>query len=156
MSIALLQTTLSPYIKINGVHPDLVFVVVVGWTFLRGWEEGLGWAAVGGLSLDFISAAPFGIFTLTLLLVTLVASFSHGRVFGSNVILLLAFTFPLGLLFNTIALLLLNVLGRPVNWVDAFSSVLLPAALFNVGIMVLTFPLLYLINRYLNPQPLSF
>lgn len=156
MSIALLQTTLSPYLKINGIHPDLVFVVVIGWTFLRGWEEGLGWATIGGLSLDFISAAPFGVFTLTLLLVTLAASLSHGRVFGSNIILLLSLTFPLGLLFNAIALLSLNLLGRPVNWIDAFSSVILPAALFNVGIMALIFPLLYFVNRLLNPQPLSF
>jgi len=156
VGIVLLQSTLSPYIKINGVHPDLIFVVVVGWTYLRGWEEGLGWAAIGGLSLDFISAAPFGVFTLALLLVTLAASLSHGRVFGNNIILLLALTFILGLLFNSIALLSLNLLGRPVSWIDAFSSVILPAALFNVGIMALVFPLLYLINRYLNPQPLSF
>ena len=142
--------------KINGVHPDLIFVVVVGWTYLRGWDEGLGWAAIGGLSLDFISAAPFGVFTLTLLLITLAASLSHGRVFGSNIFLLLGLTFPLALLFNTIALLSLNLLGRPVEWVDAFSSVILPAALFNVGVMALIFPLLYVINRYLNPQPLSF
>ena len=123
---------------------------------MRGWEEGLGWAVIGGLSLDFVSAAPFGVFTLALLLVTLSASLSHGRVFGSNIILLLAFTFPLGLLFNTMALLSLNVLGRPVNWVDAFSSVILPVAVFNVGVMALVFPLLYLINRFMNPQPLSF
>ena len=131
-------------------------MVVIGWTYLRGWEEGLGWATIGGLSLDFISAAPFGVFTLALLLVTLAASLSHGRVFGSNIFLLLGLTFPLALLFNAIALLSLNFLGRSINWVDAFSSVILPAALFNVGVMALIFPLLYIINRYLNPQPLSF
>ncbi|MDH3676079.1 MAG: hypothetical protein OES12_11340, partial [Anaerolineae bacterium] len=63
---------------------------------------------------------------------------------------------PLSLLFNTLALLLLNILGRPVIWVDAFSHVLLPAALVNTAVMLMIFPLLYLLNRYLDPQPLSF
>ena len=152
----LLQTTLSPYIKINGVHPNLVLILVVGWIILRGMGDGLTWALIGGLCLDFVSAAPFGIFTVTMLVVALVANLSHGRIFGRSIVLPLSLTFPLSLLFNTLALLLLSLWGRPVIWTDAFSHVLLPAALFNTGVMMLIFPLLYLLNRYLNPQPLSF
>ena len=36
-----LQTTLSPLIKISGVHPDLVLILVIGWVILRGLEEGV-------------------------------------------------------------------------------------------------------------------
>ena len=111
---------------------------------------------IAGLSLDFLSAAPFGVFTLTMLVVALAASISHGRIFGGSLVIPLSLTFPLSLLFNTLALLLLSLMGRPVDWLEAFSQVLLPVALVNTAIMVLIFPLLYLLNRYLNPQPLSF
>lgn len=152
----MLQATLLPYLEIRGVHPDLVFVLVIGWTILRGLQEGLIWVLVGGLSLDFLSGAPFGVFTLTLLVVALIANLAHGRIFGSSIVLPLSLTFPLSLLFNGLAVLLLFLLGRPVIWRDAFYNVLLPAALFNTMVMVLIFPLLYLLNRFLSPRQLSF
>lgn len=156
ISATILQTALSPFIKINGVHPDLVLVLVIGWTTLRGWQDGVVWALIGGLSLDFVSGAPFGIFTLAALVTTLVASLFHGRFFGSSIILPLSLTFPLSLLFNGQALLLLNLLGRPVVWDQVLSLVIVPAAIFNTATMLIIFPLLYMLNRWLNPQPLSF
>lgn len=130
--------------------------MVIGWIILRGLSEGLVWALIGGLSLDFLSGAPFGIFTLTMVLVAVVANLSHGRVFGSSIVLPLSLTFPLSLLFNGLALLFLMLLGRPIIWSDAFFNVLLPTAIFNTAVMLLVFPLLYLLNRALNPQQLSF
>ncbi|MBI1879581.1 MAG: rod shape-determining protein MreD [Chloroflexi bacterium] len=152
----MLQSTLAPYIKISGVHPDLALVIVIGWTILRGLREGLIWALIGGLSLDFLSGGPFGLFTLIMLMVALITSLFHGRLFGSSIILPLSLTFPLSLFFNGLALLLLNLLGRPLVWNEAFSYVLVPVAIFNTAAMLFIFPLLYLLNRWLNPQPLSF
>ncbi|MEW5961772.1 MAG: rod shape-determining protein MreD [Chloroflexota bacterium] len=152
----LLQMTLGPFVKISGVHPDLVVLLVIGWVILRGVGAGLGWALIGGLSLDLVSSAPFGVFTLTMLVVALAASISHGRVFGSSIVLPLSLTFPLSVLFNGLALLLLNLLGRPVLWEEALVYVIIPAAIFDTVVMMLVFPLLYLLNRALNPQPLSF
>ena len=151
-----LQTTLSPFVKISGVHPDLVLVLVISWVILRGLEEGLFWAAIGGLSLDIFSGAPFGVFTLSMVVVALVTSLFHGRVFGSSIILPLSLTFPLSLLFNGLVLLLLMLLGRPMDWSAAFFNILLPVAIFNTMVMVLVFPLLYLLNRVLTPKQLSF
>lgn len=119
-------------------------------------EEGLTWALIGGLSLDFISGAPFGVFSLAMVVVTVVTGLSQGRVLGSSIVMPLSLIFPLSLLFNTLALLLLNLLGRPIGWVEAFSNVLLYVALFDTGVMLLIFPLLYFLNRALNPQRLLF
>jgi len=152
---ALLQATLSPYVKISGVHPDLVLVLVIGWVTLRGWEDGLVWAFIGGLSLDFLSGAPFGLLTLALAAAALVAGLFHGRTFGSSIVLPLGLTFPLSLLFNGLVLLLLAFLGFHIAWNEAFFSKLLPAAIFNTMVMMPVFPLLYLLNRFLSPKRLS-
>ncbi len=152
----LLQVTLAPFIKINGVHPNLVLLLVVGWIILRGFGEGVEWALIGGLCLDLMSGAPFGVFTLTMLLIALASGAVHGRLFGSSIVLPLTLTFPLSLLFDSLALLLLTLGGRPVVWTDAFFAVILPVAIFNTAIMLLVFPLLYILNRVLYPQKLSF
>lgn len=131
-------------------------MLVIGWTILRGLEEGFVWALIGGLSLDLLSGGPFGLFILTILAAEFITSLFHGRLFGSSIILPLSLTFPLSLLFNGLALLLLSLLGRPVIWNETFSVILVPAALFNTAAMLVIFPLLYLLNRWLNPQPLSF
>jgi len=131
-------------------------VLVIGWTSLRGLGEGFVWALIGGLSLDLLSGGPFGLFTLTTLVAEFITSLFHGRLFGSSIILPLSLTFPLSILFNGLALLILNLLGRPVIWNEALSFILVPAALFNTAAMLFVFPLLYLLNRWLNPQPLSF
>ncbi len=156
MIVALGQATLSPYIEISGIHPDLILLMVISWTILRGLEEGATWALVGGVSLDLLSGAPFGVFSLTMLLAAIISSFFHGRTFGSSIVVPLALIFPLSLLFNGGALLILNLLGYPVAWGSAFFYILLPVAIFNTGIMMIVFPLLYLLNRWLNPQPLTF
>jgi len=153
---AFLQATLSPFMKISGVHPDLVLLLVISWVILRGLEDGLFWAVVGGLSLDILSGAPFGAFTFSMVAVALLTSLFHGRIFGSSIILPLSLTFPLSLLFNGVVLLLLMVLGRPMDWSAAFFNILLPVAVFNTMVMVLVFPLLYLLNRVLTPRQLSF
>lgn len=138
------------------MHPDLVLVLVISWGFLRGPGEGLVWALLGGLSLDLVSAAPFGVFSLALLGVALVISLVHGRTFGSSIIVPLIFTFPLSLLFNGLPLFLMSLLGRSIDWSIALLSVLFPVALLNTAALLIIFPLLYLLNRWLNPQPLSF
>ncbi len=151
-----LQVTLSPFVKISGVHPDLVLVLVIGWVTLRGLDEGLFWAIAGGLSLDFFSGAPFGVFTLAMVIVALITGLFHGRIFGSSIILPVSLTVPLSFLFNGLVLLLLMVLGRPMDWGVAFFDILVPVAIFNTMVMMLLFPLLYLLNRVLTPQQLSF
>ena len=46
------------------VRPDLMLVLVVAWSLLRGVEEGLLWAFIGGVLLDLLSVGPFGGFTV--------------------------------------------------------------------------------------------
>jgi rod shape-determining protein MreD len=119
-------------------------------------EEGLTWALIGGLSLDFISGAPFGIFSLAMLIVAVLVNMSQGRILGSSIALPLSLTFPLSLLFNTLALIFLYLLGWPVAWLEALTTVLFPVALLNTGVMVVIYPFLSSFNRFLDPQRFSF
>jgi hypothetical protein len=55
---------------------------------------------------------------LSLLLVAVITSLFHGRTLGSTIVLPIILTFPLSLIFNGVALILLSLLGQPTNWVS--------------------------------------
>ena len=75
---ALLHGTIVPGL---GWRPDVMLVLVVTWSLLRGLPEGLLWAFGGGVLLDLLSGGPFGAFTLALLAAALVAGAVHRRAF---------------------------------------------------------------------------
>jgi rod shape-determining protein MreD len=147
LGLAVVQSSLGPFLSVAGVHPDLVLVAVLGWTILRGSEEGLLWAVLGGLILDVWSGGPFGVATLSLVLAGRLALLGYGRVFGGYLVLPLALAFPLSLVYYLSYTLLLNLLDRPVAWLPALSYVILPASLINIAATFLLLPFLRLLHR---------
>lgn len=144
--IALLQTTLAPQLSIIGGRPQFMLLAVVSWSLLRGGREGVVWGFVGGVMLDLLSGAPFGVITLPLLLVGFLSGLGEINVFRSNFLLPGLVVLLATLFYNAFALFLLQVLGEPVLWESALLHVILPAALLNL----LVLPLVYLPLRRLH------
>ena len=53
---------------------------MIGWASLRGWEEGAIVGAIGGLFLDVMSAAPFGVNIFRLAVLGIVAGLVIGLI----------------------------------------------------------------------------
>lgn len=155
MGLTLVQSSVGPFITIAGVHPDLVLVGVIGWTLLRGPREGLVWAIIGGLCLDLLSGAPFGINSAALIITCLLTGMAYGRIFGGYLVIPLAVAFPLSLAYYLTYTLLLSVLNGPVTWLPTLSNVVLPACLLNMVAMMLLFPLLRLLHRRTGREELG-
>jgi rod shape-determining protein MreD len=66
--IALVETTVVPYISVGNVGPHPVLVGGVIWTIAAGIDRGIAWAFVGGLVLDSLLGRSLGTSTLALLL----------------------------------------------------------------------------------------
>jgi rod shape-determining protein MreD len=146
------QLTLSPYIKVDLVHPDVILIVTVSWVILRGLEEGIMIALFAGLGLDITSGAPFGIFSLTILLTTITTNVAHDRIFGrSSLILPATLILPLSFLFNGIAAILLAQLGRSIAWSLLFTKIIIPVAFLNTAVMLPVYSILYFLNQLLSP-----
>ena len=143
---AMLQSTVMPRVMVLGVHPDLMLLVVVSWSLLRGAQEGMLWALLGGIAVDLFSGAPFGVYTLSLLVVSFLSSLAQRNVFRLD-LLIPVFVIPLATLVqNVIALALLWALRWPVDWGAGFTHVIFPAVLVNTVGM----PLVYLALRALD------
>ena len=65
--IALVEATLTQYIKVGDAAPHPVLIGGVVWTIAAGIDRGITWAFVGGLVLDSLLGRPLGVSAFTLL-----------------------------------------------------------------------------------------
>lgn len=140
ISVALIQSTVVPHLTLWGVKPDLMLLVVISWSLLRGAREGIIWGFIGGFCLDLFSGTPLGLSALALLIVSFFSSLGEATVFRTHVILPLATVFFASLIYDFIFLLVLRTLGWPVVWLDSFIRLVLPASLLNVLLTPLVYP----------------
>lgn len=89
--VAIIQATILPGLHVAGVMPDLVLVLLLVWSALRGTGEALIWVFAAGLLLDVLAMDPLGTNGLALMIVALLAGPARRRFFNSGLV------FPVGL-----------------------------------------------------------
>jgi len=151
-AIALIQSTALPYVVILGVKPELMLMVIVSWSLLRGAEEGMVWALIGGVGLDLLSGAPFGTMTVALLVASFLSGLGESTVFRTHIILPLVTVLVASVVYDLVILVVLALAGRPVAWLDSVVHVVLPSALVNTLLMPLAFWPLQWLHRRTGPE----
>lgn len=151
----IIQTTVMPHVAFLGVKPDLVLLVVISWSLLRGAKEGIVWALMGGIGLDLVSGAPFGIHTLALAVLSLLAGLGELSVFRTHLALPLVATLVATLAYDLFFLLLLQMRGGSIAWVDSLIKVVLPSILFNVLLSPFIYKALYWLHRRTGPKEMA-
>ena len=136
-----------PHLTIMGVKPDLMLLMVISWSLLRGAQEGMIWALIGGIGLDLLSGAPFGTFTVILVILSLLAGLGELSVFRTHLALPLVVTLIATLAYDLFFLLLLQMRGASIAWADSLIKVVLPSTLFNVSLSPLVYKALYWLHR---------
>src|SRR6201988_4121811 len=71
---AIIESTITPYLRVGDAQPHLVFILAVVWTVAVGLDSGLVWAFVGGLALDTLAMRPLGSTAFALLVVVALTS----------------------------------------------------------------------------------
>lgn len=74
---AVAQSTVLSLTSLLGIAPNLVLVIILVWSSLRGAREGVIWAFAAGLMLDLLALDPLGSNALALLAVALVGSLAR-------------------------------------------------------------------------------
>jgi rod shape-determining protein MreD len=139
LGTAVLQTAIMPRLSLWGVKPDLMLLVVISWSLLRGTKEGATWALGGGLLLDLLSGGPFGTATLALMLSSLVAGLGELNLFRGSLWLPLAAGLLASAVYNASFLVMLQVFGRPVPWGSELLLVTLPSMALNALVIYPTY-----------------
>jgi rod shape-determining protein MreD len=137
---AIVELTITPYLRVGDAQPHLVFVMAVVWTVAVGLDSGLVWAFVGGLVLDTLAQRPLGS-TAFALLVVVGATAALGRSLARirPVVAIIA-TLILSLVYSMILVLLFSVLRPPSTLADPL-RIVAPGVLYDVILAAILGPL---------------
>lgn len=136
-----------PSLRLAGAVPDLMLLVVISISLLRGGRSGLLWALAGGLLLGLLSGGPLLAMALSLSLVSIVIGVAHSYLPHETVWLPFA-AGALGTFVDKVAgWAFLQVSGHPSPWLSSMLLVLLPGMMTHI---LLIYPVYWAIRRALG------
>jgi rod shape-determining protein MreD len=147
----ILQATVMPELRIQGGMPDLVLLLVLAWSLMGGFEQGIIWAIVGGMLQDLISAAPLGTTSLALVIAIAAMGLVMDRINPRSLLLPPVAAVVATGIVHGVTLVVLLLIGRPMPVVDMLLYVTLPGMVYNGLFMV---PLYRIVGSvYLSARP---
>jgi rod shape-determining protein MreD len=148
---ALLESTITHYIRVGDAQPHFVFILAVISTVAAGLDSGLVWAFVGGIALDTLAQRPLGSTAFALLIAvgaTAVLSRSLARV---RPIVAIISTALLSLVYSMTLVLLFSVLRPPAALSDPL-PIVLPSVVYDVVVAAILGPLIVSIHDRLTDE----
>ena len=145
---AVLQTALGQNLTIRIVRPDLVLLVVVTNSAIRGMEEGLLGGLLGGLMVEVFSAAPFGGSILAMGVIGLATGLWEANVYRTSVLIPVVAVFLATILYHSFLLLAFQGAGWTVEWISTLALQTVPGAVENACLS----PLVFLFVRRMVPS----
>lgn len=128
---AVLQVTLAPHLTLAGVFPNLVLVVVAGWTLISGTRAGIQWAIAGGLLLDLLSPGPLGLHALALATSAYAAGFLQRSYAPDPLVLPAAAGALAALVYNLVLVTAVELFGSRQLLGAVLSHWVLPSTLYD-------------------------
>jgi rod shape-determining protein MreD len=138
---ALLQSVTGPSLPVVRGRPDLVLVVVLAWSMLRGSGEGAFVGFLGGMLLDSATYTPFGISAALFGLLGYFTGLPAVNVYRGNLPYFLGTAAVATLAYHTLYFLLLQALGMSMPPIYTTYAMALPAAVLNALLLAPTFVL---------------
>ena len=134
---AILESSVLTHLQVGGVAPDLVFAVGVAVAMVLGFESGMTWAFVGGVSLDLLlPGRALGSTALTLVLVAGMALLVARALWPPRLLVIGATTFVLTFVYQ-ILLLGLLALTAGVAFAGLSAGDMVVAGVLNLSIAVI-------------------
>ncbi len=157
LSLALLlQVTVVDLLRVKGVVPDLIFLLVVFYSFWRGQREGAFWGFVAGLMKDFITGSYLGLNALSTGVAGYLVGWAESRLYKESSLVVMVITFLATLVSQLVYYLLLVYLEIKVPFGVALFQVVFPSAMYNALLVPLfyrKFYRLYLKGWFRTGQP---
>lgn len=132
----LIQATLMPELRILGGAPDLVLTLVLAYSLLSGFEQGVVWAVVGGVMQDLISAVPLGTTSLALVVMVAAVGYFVGRASPRSFFVPLLAAVVGTIIVHGVTLGVLSLAGRSLPILTTVLQVTVPTMLYNVVMML--------------------
>ncbi len=150
VTAALAEATVGYRLELVGGRLNLVLLMVVAWSLLRGIEEGALAGVVGGLALDLSSGTPLGLDTAILTLIGAVTSLGEHTLYRGSVAFFFGTAVLVTVCYHGALLLALQALGWDIPSFTRLVQVLVPTILINAVLMPIVFTLAQRLLRTLS------
>jgi len=128
----LIQITLVNLITILGLKPDLILVVVVIFSLLKGEKEGTISGFASGLLQDIFSTGLLGINALVKTVIGFTCGILREKIFHEHILFLIpVITFIASFIQSILIFFLLRTFGIEYNLIWSLKQVALPEALYS-------------------------
>ena len=97
---ALLEASVLPLFRVQGLQPNLTLVLLMAWLIVRGAEEAYVLIPIGGFFLGLVDGAPMGTALLALAPVALLQEVRGGQLNEKGVLIAIVFTAIMSLVYN--------------------------------------------------------
>ena len=144
-----LTASLTPYVKVLGVTPDLLLIFVACWAMVRGRAEAMVVVPIAGLLRDLMTSDPVGTSVLALAPVVFLSSLRDLRPVESEFLPAVAVVAAATFAYAIVSMVVLTAVGDDVPWWTATLRVTLPAMVVNPLFAVIV----YAPMRWLTPRP---
>lgn len=148
--LLLLQTTLLQYTAIYGVLPNLLAVFIIITALLRGNVEGGAVGLFAGLAADMMFGSVFGFYALFGFYLGIVVGSLNKRLFRDNFLIAIFFTFVYSVAYESVIYIINNIMRIDMDFLYAFTSVVLPEAAYNSAVAIFIFPLMIKADKWFN------
>lgn len=145
-----LQTTMLQLVSVYGVIPNLLITFTIVTAVLRNSTEGAAVGFFSGLCIDMQFGSILGFHALLGLYLGLAAGTISKRIYRENLMIVVFFTFVYSIAYEAVVYLISNILNSDIHIVYAFTSVILPEAIYNCAVSVLMFPLVLKTGKKLD------
>jgi rod shape-determining protein MreD len=132
--VVLLMVQMAVISHLPLVHgtADLILLVVISWSLQEKTKSAWLLAGFSGLVMDYVSAMPLGVFTVSYLAVVGLASLLQNRVWQTPILSLIFMT-VIGSLFSAVlSFVLLFLQGISLPLYESLTQVILPGLLLNL------------------------
>jgi rod shape-determining protein MreD len=128
----LIQLTLLNSFTIQGLKPDLILLVVLVFSLLKGAEEGTVSGFASGLLQDIFSTGLLGVNALVKTVIGFISGILKEKIFSEHILFLIPIiTFVVSISQSILMLLILHAFGIEYGMVWSLKKIVLPEALYN-------------------------
>lgn len=131
-----LQTTAFSRLPLLFGTADIVLLVILAWNLNERVKHGWEWVILAGLMVSFVSALPLFLPVIGYSLAAGLAYWLKKRIWQTPVLAMLFSTFLGTIVFQSLSLFSINILGTTISTPVGFSLVILPSALWNLILAV--------------------
>jgi rod shape-determining protein MreD len=144
----IVQSAILPFLRIAGIQPDTLMVLVTCFGLLGGTGYGTFTGLAGGLLQDILYGSPVGLNGLHYMVIGFLTGLLYERIFTGRFIIPTFIVFCASLLRGLMMLGYLYFTRAPISLDFGFTLVILPEALYTAVFMPIAFYLMSLLFQY--------